>query len=66
MSYIFYFSRYQTKCVIKFLFRQSSSKAVTEEEGDWGDGRKSEIQKFEYLENEKNFLDEVWNKKPFS
>ena len=55
MSYIFYFSRYQTKRVIKFLFRQSSSKAVTEEEGDWGDGRKSEIQKFEYLENEKNF-----------
>ena len=39
---------------------------MTEEEGDWGDGRKSEIQKFEYLENEKNFLDEVWNKKPFS
>ena len=24
-----------------------------------GDGGKSEIQKFKYLENEKNFLDEV-------
>ena len=29
---------------------------MTEEEGDGG---KSEIQKFKYLENENNFLDEV-------
>ena len=26
---------------------------------EWGNDGKSEIQKFEYLENEKNFLDEV-------
>ena len=26
---------------------------------EWGIEGKSEIQKFEYLENEKNFLDEV-------
>ena len=31
---------------------------MTEGEGDEG---KSEIQKFEYLENEKNFLEEVKN-----
>ena len=39
-------------------YRQSSSKAITE----WGrkDEGKSEIPKFEYFENEKNFLvDEV-------
>ena len=38
--------------------------------GGWGvggDEGKSEMRKFEYLEkNEKNFLDEVWNKKHFS
>ena len=31
-----------------------------------GDGGKSEIQKFEHLENEKNFLDVTFSKKHFS
>ena len=67
MSHLISFSRYQTKCVIKFLFRQlmtsfkiflrSSSKAMT-------DGKKEgkrKIQKFKYLNNEKSFLDETKN-----
>ena len=44
MSHLFSFSRYQTKCVIKFLFRQ-----LMMSEGNM------EIQKFEYLENEELF-----------
>ena len=67
MSYHVFFSRYQTKCVVKFLFRQlmtsyfkiyvqSSCKAMA----DSGENEeKTEMQKFEHLENEKRFLDEV-------
>ena len=69
MSHLISFSRYQTKCIIKFLFIQlmmswifnifigSSSKAMA-------DGKKegkTKIQKFEYLENKKSFLDEIKN-----
>ena len=62
------FLRYQTKCVIKFLFRQlmtsctlrfildqALKKRLTEKNG------KMEIQKLEYLENEMSFLDEIKN-----
>ena len=41
MSYLFFFSRYQTKCVIKFLFNiylRSTSKAMADREkkrGRW-------------------------------
>ena len=66
MSYLFSFSRYQTKCVIRSLFRQLmlsktlglvfdhplSNVQDAEEEG------KTEIQKCECLENEKSFLHE--------
>ena len=69
MSYLFSFSRYQTKCFLKFIFRQlmtcrfedlswaklSSNGWQGEKEG------KMEIQKFECLENEKSFLDEIKN-----
>ena len=65
VSYLFSFSRYQTKCIIEFLFRQlmtsrtftiylqSPFKAMAEKEG------RTEIQKLEYLKNEKSFLDEI-------
>ena len=67
MSYHVSFSRYQTKCVVKFLFRQlmtsyfkiyiqSSCKAMA---GSGENEEKTEMQKFEYLENEKRFLDEI-------
>ena len=67
MSYLFSFSGYQTKCVIEFLFRQlitswtlrfifdhppKQGRQVEKEE-------RTEIQKFEYVENEKSFLDEI-------
>ena len=63
MSYLFSFSRYQTKCCFKFLFRQfkiylgSSSKAIADGEKEG----KMEIQKFKYLENEMSFLGEIKN-----
>ena len=49
ISYHFSFSRYQTKCSIRFLFRQLMMSQK----------RNMEIQKFEYLKNEKSFLDEI-------
>ena len=64
MAYLFSFSRYQTKYVIEFLFRhlmasdfssiilQSNGQQVEKEE-------RTEIQKIEYLKNEKSFLDEI-------
>ena len=69
MSYLFSFLRYQAKCLIKFLYRKlmrlmrqffeiylrSTSKVVADGEKEG----KTEIQKFEYLKNEKNFLDET-------
>ena len=67
MSYLFPFSRYQTKCFIEFLFRQSMASWTLKFIFDyplrqWATGTKkgrSEIQKFKYLENEKGFLDEI-------
>ena len=67
MSYLFSFSRYQAKCVIEILFRQ----LITSETlrfifhhplKQWPTGRKrgkAELQKIEYLENKKNFFDEI-------
>ena len=65
MSYLFSFSRYQTKCFFKFLFRLlmmsykiyvgSSSKGMADGRKEGADG----IQKFKYLQNEKRFLDEI-------
>ena len=63
MSHIFSFSRYQTKCVIKSLFREmliyleSSFKPMVDRE-KLSEG-KLEIQKIECLENENSFLDET-------
>ena len=66
MSYLFSFLRYQTKCVTKFLFRQLMTSKISRFFLDqtlrqWLTGKKegkTKIQKFEYLENEKSFLDE--------
>ena len=70
MSYLFSFLRYQTKCAIKFLFRQLMMVETLWLIFDhlleqWPTGRQrekegcSEIQKIEYLENEKSFLHEI-------
>ena len=69
MSCIFSFSRYQTKCVIKFLlwqlvtsrtlrliFHQPLKQRLTGRKT----GKDGNIN-FEYLENEKHFLDEIKN-----
>ena len=66
MSYLFYFSRYQTKYVIKFLFRQLMTSLTLRfifnhpleqwPRGEWEVVRNT---KFEYLENKKSFLDEI-------
>ena len=69
MSYFFPFSRYQTKCVIKFLVKKlmtsSTLKFIFDQHlKQWlteGKKGKTEIQKFEYLENENSFLDEIKN-----
>ena len=37
------------------IYLQSTSKAMADGEKEW----KMEMQKFEYLENEKSFLDEI-------
>ena len=69
MSYLFFFSRYQTKYVIKSLFGQFLTwktlifilnHPLREwlSRKNWG---KLEIQQFEYLENEKRFLDKIKN-----
>ena len=55
MSHLISFSRYQTKQVIKLLFRPLKQWLTGKKEG------KMKIQKFEYLENEKSFLDEIKN-----
>ena len=67
MSYLLSFSRYQTKCVIEFLLRQLMASSTLRFIFDhslkqWPTGRKkgrTEIEKLEYLENEKSFLDEI-------
>ena len=69
MSYLFSLSRYQPKCVIEFLFKQLiTSQNLTfifnQPLKQWLTRRKrgkTEIQKLEYLENEKYFLDEIKN-----
>ena len=69
MSYLISFSRYQTYCVIKFLFRvddvinfkiflESTSKVMADREKKEG---KMNVQKLEYLENGKSFLGEIKN-----
>ena len=67
MSYLFTFLRYQTKCVIKFLFKQLMTSQtlrffLDQPLKQWLAGEKrgeDENTKFEYLENEKSFLDEI-------
>ena len=69
MSYLFSFRRYQTKWVIKFLSRQLMMSQTIRFMLDqplqqWLTGKKEEkveMQKFEYLENEKSFLHEIKN-----
>ena len=69
MSYLFSFSIYQTKCIIKFLFRQFLTSRILTFIFDylpsqWLTGKKegkTEIHEFEYFENEKSFLDEMKN-----
>ena len=56
VSYLFSLLKYQTKCVIIFLFRQLMTSQRSEIYLPEG---KMEIQKFEYLQNEKHFLDEI-------
>ena len=67
MTLLSSFSRYQTNCVIEFLFRQlkrhklqdfifdhrPKQRRQTEKE------QRTETQKLEYLEREKNFLGEI-------
>ena len=68
MSYLFSFSRYQTKCVIEFRSRQwrhellDLSSIILQSNGRHvkKEGR-IEIEKFEYLENKKSFLDELFS-----
>ena len=71
VPYLFCFPRYHAKYVIKFLFKTvddvinfkiylgSTPKQwlTWQEEKE----RKTEIEKFEYLDNNKNFLDEIKN-----
>ena len=69
MSYLFTFLRYQTKCVIKFLFKQLMTSQtlrffLDQPLKQWLTGEKkgkTKIQKFEYLKNEKNFSGEIKN-----
>ena len=69
MSHLISFSRYQTKRVIKFLFRQSMTSQtlrffLDQPLKQWLTGEKkgkTKIQKFEYLKNEKNFSGEIKN-----
>ena len=68
MSHLISFSRYQTKCAIKFLtvdgiinfkiFLVSTSKAMADREKKEG---KTKKQKFKYLKNKKSFLVEIKN-----
>ena len=67
MSYLFFFPRYQTKCVIKFIFSQlMMSQTIRFMLGQhlkqWLTERKTGEDgntKLEYLENEKSSLDEI-------
>ena len=67
MTHLISISRYQTKCVIKFLFRQLMTSYtlrffLDQPLKQWLTGKKEEktkMQKFEYLENKKSFSDEI-------
>ena len=67
MSYLFSFSRYQTECVLELLFRQLMTSWTLKFTFDHPliNGQqvekkgRTEIQKNEYLENEKSSLDEI-------
>ena len=69
MPQLISFSRYLTKCVIKFLFRQLMTSEILSFFLDQPlrqlltgkKERKTKIQKFEYLENENSFFDEIKN-----
>ena len=69
MSYLFCFPRYQTKCVIKFLFRQlmmsQTLRFILDQPlKQWLTGRKRGEDrniKTEYHENEKDFLNKIKN-----
>ena len=69
MSHLISFSRYQTKCFIKFLFRQLMTSQtlrffLDQPLKQWLTGRKegkTKILKLEYLKNEKSFWDEIKN-----
>ena len=69
MSYLFSFPKYQTKCGIKFLFRQLMKSQTIRFTLDqplkqwltwrkiWKDGNTN----FQYLKDEKSFLEEIEN-----
>ena len=65
--FFFYFSRYQTKCVIRFLLRQLMLSYIgrfimhqpLKQCPTWRKEGKMKGQKFEYLEKWNNFLDEI-------
>ena len=63
MSYLFSYSRYQTKCVIKFLFRElMTSQTLRFIFDQWLTGGKRGEEgntKSEYLDYENSFLDEI-------
>ena len=67
MSHLISFSRYKTKYIIKFLFRQLMITWILRFFLDqplkqWLTGKKegkTKIQKFKNLKNEKSFLDEL-------
>ena len=66
MLHLISFSRYQTKCVIKSLVRpvmtSKTLRFLNQPLKPWLTGKKegkTNIEKFEYLDNEKSFLDEI-------
>ena len=69
MSYLISLARYQTKRVIKFLFKQLMTSQILrffldQSLRQWLTGKKeekTEIQKLEYLEYKKSFSDEIKN-----
>ena len=65
MPYLFSFSRYQAKCVIKLLFKQLMTSStlrffLDQPPKQWPTGRKRrEDGNTKYLDKEKSFLDEI-------
>ena len=68
MLHLTSFSRYQTKCVIKFFFKQLITSQtfrffLNQPLKQWLTGKKKgedEYTKSEYLENKKSYLDELF------